>query len=235
MGNNRCPGQDRRYWKPEDIFEVRCPQCGSTVELWKDEGVSRCSNCGTPVVNQRVAQGCAQWCRFAEECLGFRAGENGGAFSIEQKLTGLIKSFFGEDARSFKHSLSVLGWAERIMEKEGGKPPVVKASAILHELAGEVNSSGPDKNFSVPEKHALLDMMMNSAGITETLKKEVKNVISRFFYGNGQESTEYFIFSDAHALSELQEDLASCGCIHLSEFYTRSGKKLAEKLVSQRT
>lgn len=235
MGKNRCPGQDRRYWRPEDIFEVRCPQCGSTVELWKDEGVSRCRNCGTPVVNPRVAQGCAQWCRFAEECMSFEHGAGGDTFSVEQRLTGLIKSVFGEDARPFNHSLSVLGWAERIMEKEGGKPPVVKASAILHELTCEVESPDPDEKSLAPEKHALLDRMMNSAGVTEPLKKEVKTVISRFFYGHGQESTEYFIFSDAHALSELQEDPASCRCVYISDFYTRSGKKFAEKLVSQRT
>lgn len=33
----KCPGQDRRYWKPGDIFDVECPQCGNGVEFFKDE------------------------------------------------------------------------------------------------------------------------------------------------------------------------------------------------------
>ena len=32
----RCPGQDMQYWKPGAIFEEKCPQCGQTVEFFKD-------------------------------------------------------------------------------------------------------------------------------------------------------------------------------------------------------
>ena len=28
MPDFHCPGQDQRYWKPEDIFDVLCPRCG---------------------------------------------------------------------------------------------------------------------------------------------------------------------------------------------------------------
>ena len=65
----RCPGQDQRFWKPDDIFEVRCPGCDQTVEFFKDEPKLKCCKCGQTVVNPKVDLGCAEWCRYAEQCL----------------------------------------------------------------------------------------------------------------------------------------------------------------------
>jgi hypothetical protein len=70
MDRPRCPGQDTRYWKPEDIFEVACPSCGAEIEFWKDEPIRRCLVCSMEVRNPRFDFGCAEWCEFAEECLG---------------------------------------------------------------------------------------------------------------------------------------------------------------------
>jgi late competence protein required for DNA uptake (superfamily II DNA/RNA helicase) len=66
----RCPGQDQRFWKPEDIFDVKCPCCGQTVEFFKDEPKLKCRKCGQTVVNPKLDLGCAEWCRYAEQCLG---------------------------------------------------------------------------------------------------------------------------------------------------------------------
>jgi DNA-directed RNA polymerase subunit RPC12/RpoP len=65
----RCPGQDRRFWKPEDVFEVRCGQCGTFVEFFKDEPKLKCRNCGSIVVNPKIDRGCAHWCQYADRCL----------------------------------------------------------------------------------------------------------------------------------------------------------------------
>jgi hypothetical protein len=230
MGKHRCPGQDRRYWKPEDIFEEKCPRCGFAVELWKDEGVGRCSNCGTAIVNPRVAQGCAQWCKFAKECMGLVPGAGGDTFTTEQKLIGFIKETFGEGSHSFRHSLDVLGWAKRIMENEGGEPLVVKASAILHEMAGEAKNVDPDEKSLSPEKSALIQSLMERAGIAEPVTEEVKHVITRFTCGHGQKRIEFLIFSDAHALSELKEAQVSGRDTDISDFHTKSGKSFAEAL-----
>ena len=66
---NKCPGQDQRFWKPEDIFEVRCPACGCKVEFFKDEPKLKCRGCGQMVVNPKIESGCAKWCKYAEQCL----------------------------------------------------------------------------------------------------------------------------------------------------------------------
>jgi predicted amidophosphoribosyltransferase len=70
MSEPKCPGQDQRFWKPEDIFDVICPSCGSQIEFWKDEPVRTCNQCNKPVRNPRLDLGCAKWCQKAGECLG---------------------------------------------------------------------------------------------------------------------------------------------------------------------
>ena len=70
MSTPRCPGQDQRYWKPGDIFDVACPSCGTEIEFWKDEPVRTCPGCKKTVPNPKIDPGCAQWCQYADECLG---------------------------------------------------------------------------------------------------------------------------------------------------------------------
>ena len=66
----RCPGQDQRFWKPEDIFEIECPSCARSVELWKDEPQVKCPHCKLMIANPKIDLGCAKWCQYATECLG---------------------------------------------------------------------------------------------------------------------------------------------------------------------
>ena len=66
----KCPGQDTRYWKPGDIFEVDCPECGNRVEFFKDEATRKCRQCRHTVVNPRMDFGCAAYCKYAADCLG---------------------------------------------------------------------------------------------------------------------------------------------------------------------
>ena len=66
----RCPGQDQRFWKPEDIFEVQCPGCSNKMEFFKDEPKIKCRKCGRMVLNPKINLGCVKWCEYAEQCLG---------------------------------------------------------------------------------------------------------------------------------------------------------------------
>ena len=77
----RCPGQDQRFWKPGDIFEVKCPGCGGAVEFFKDEPKLKCPKCGQMVVNPKIDLGCAQWCKYAEQCIGVLQDRDSGKLS----------------------------------------------------------------------------------------------------------------------------------------------------------
>ncbi len=71
MSKAICPGQDTRYWRPGDIFNVPCASCGNEVEFFKDDVRRRCTGCGATVQNPRMTVGCAGWCEHAKECLGY--------------------------------------------------------------------------------------------------------------------------------------------------------------------
>jgi len=70
MFAQKCPGQDMRYWTADDVYEEKCPQCGGLIEFFKTDIRLRCPNCKTRVANPRFDMGCAQWCSYAEQCLG---------------------------------------------------------------------------------------------------------------------------------------------------------------------
>ena len=74
MAVTMCPGQNTAFWRPGDIFDIVCPNCGSAVEFFKDESRRRCPGCGHIFVNPKLNEGCAKWCQFAEKCLGLNPG-----------------------------------------------------------------------------------------------------------------------------------------------------------------
>ena len=64
----KCPGQDTRYWKGDDIFEIVCPNCQSRVEFFKDDSARKCSSCDNRVFNPKIKTDCFQYCKFADNC-----------------------------------------------------------------------------------------------------------------------------------------------------------------------
>jgi len=68
----RCPGQDTYNWKPEDLTEAPCPQCGLKVEFMKDDMSRKCPSCGTRFGDPTKDMGCLQWCKMADKCLGIK-------------------------------------------------------------------------------------------------------------------------------------------------------------------
>jgi hypothetical protein len=70
MDKPHCPGQDTRFWKLGDIFNILCPFCRNSIEFWKDDPARLCGKCGKEVRNPRIDLGCAKWCKFADKCLG---------------------------------------------------------------------------------------------------------------------------------------------------------------------
>ncbi len=69
MAPQQCPGQDTRYWKPEDIYDTPCVSCGLPMEFFKTDLRRACPHCGAPNVNPRNDMSCAAWCKSAPECL----------------------------------------------------------------------------------------------------------------------------------------------------------------------
>ena len=49
---------------------MACPSCGYSLEFWKDEPKRDCPGCKKCIRNPKLDLGCAEWCKFADKCLG---------------------------------------------------------------------------------------------------------------------------------------------------------------------
>ncbi len=63
---SHCPGQDGRNLK---VFLIKCPGCGTEVEIFSDETQIKCRKCSTYVYREKMPS-CIEWCSRARECLG---------------------------------------------------------------------------------------------------------------------------------------------------------------------
>jgi len=91
-------------------FDTQCPKCGRKVEFFRDEVRRKCG-CGHEIVNPKLDFGCAQWCPYAEQCVGTipeEAKERQKAEqrdSLRERIALEMKKYFGTD---FKRSIMPL-------------------------------------------------------------------------------------------------------------------------------
>jgi len=128
-----------KFWKPGDIFDIDCPKCGKRVEFFKDEVKRKCS-CGHIIVNPKIDFACAEWCPYAEQCVGpvpeeVKAKQRQELRDSARERIGLeMKKYFGTDFKRVHHALKVARHAEQILKIEGGNPLVVLGAAFLHDI-----------------------------------------------------------------------------------------------------
>ena len=70
LQQEKCPGQSSLFWKPEDVTEKPCPDCGYLVEFFKTDIKRKCPQCSREMINPKANLSCAEWCNHAEDCLG---------------------------------------------------------------------------------------------------------------------------------------------------------------------
>ena len=185
----KCPGQDQRFWKPKDIFEISCPDCSAAIEFWKDDPQVKCPGCKKMVTNPRLDISCAKWCKYAKECLGV-ASVNSDSVLCNMLVEDMKKNCQGDQKR-IDHALEILKNAEEIQAHEGGNPLVVKAAAILSYVDMTTkpdNSHDPVLAREILEKHI----------IDAKLVEEISQIISAFRDNKQIDSIEFKIIAKAH-------------------------------------
>ncbi len=131
MIGTKCPGQDMRYWTADDVHEEKCPQCGEMIEFFKTDIRLRCRSCKTRVANPRFNMGCAQWCAYAEQCIG--PGARGlQAKSLRMILEDELERLAKELPEKVKAVKETIKKAEKSCENEQiDLLPVIAAIVIL--------------------------------------------------------------------------------------------------------
>lgn len=193
MPIGKCPGQDNRNWRSEDVFDAPCPRCGRALEFWKSEPSRRCTGCGQRVPNPQFNAGCAAWCQFAADCLGLTPGA--GDSSLADRLIAELRSTHRQDRVS--HALDVLDYAEKILPSESADPLVVKAGAILCGLGAGPGDGRPETG-DPPAVRALLERL----GVDSDRIERIACILAGGRAGGEVASKEFDIVRDALRLAE---------------------------------
>jgi hypothetical protein len=189
----KCPGQDKYFWKPDDIFDAPCPACGEPVEFFKTDPARKCPGCGHAFANPRLDLGCAQWCPHAELCVGVRlsgrpgaTADEGGTVRLVDRLVAAVRRQTGVSREHVVHTLAVLQQAQGLLVREGGNPRVALPTAVLGDLArqGEALDAGA---------------ILSEAGFDDETIERVKAVLAEGDAG----SREAAVAGDSRRLVEL--------------------------------
>jgi len=232
----KCPGQDQRFWKPEDIFEVKCPGCDHAIEFFKDEPKLKCRKCGQMVANPKIDLGCAEWCQYGEQCLGISATKR--AIYMRDKLIYEMKKVFGEDQKRINHALAVLDFAEKIQAQEGGDPLIVKAAAILHDIGihqAEQKYGSPAGKYQEVEGPPIAAEILEKYNLDSKAIEHICNIIANHHTLNKFDSPEFRIILDADRLVNIPEDLPDASKEKLQriiekQFNTQEGERITKEL-----
>lgn len=197
----KCPGQDTRYWKPGDIFEADCPQCGKTVEFFKDEATRRCRNCKNLVVNPKMNFGCAAYCQYAAQCLGDLGPELLAKRDdlLKDRVAIEVKRQVGKDFQKIGHAVKVAAYAEEIARQEKAEPALVLCAAYLHVFLE------PLEKRPIAEGQCKARNVLELLGAGPDLTDKVLDILNCFLSGSDSDSVNAKVFFDAHLLASLDE------------------------------
>ena len=242
----KCPGQDSRFWKPEDIVEMQCLKCGWTVEFFKDDVKRKC-RCGEEIVNPRLDFGCAQWCEYGDQCLGVIPPEleelkqelERGRF--KEKFSQAMKRYFGKDVKRIYHAQKVARFAEEMVKGEGGNPLVVLGSAFLHDVGiqeAEKKQGSPSGEFQELEAAPVAKDLLKRLSLRSEVIEEICDIIGHYRNPREEATLNLQILYEADWLVKIEEEGILKNREKLKElipkiFKTASGRKLAENLYLQ--
>ena len=239
----KCPGSDMRFWKPGDIFDTQCQKCGRRVEFFKDEVRRKC-RCGHEIVNPKLDFGCAQWCPYAEQCVGTVPEEVKERQKAEQKdllrerISLEMKKYFGTDFKRVHHALKVARVAEQILKMEGGHPLVVMGVAYLHDIGiheAERQYGSHSGHYQEMEGPAIAREILERLGVQKEMIDEICDIIGHHHSPREEEKLNFQVLYEADCLVNIEEEGISKDRKKVEEligkvFRTVTGKQLAEKL-----
>ena len=123
MEQMKCPGQDTRFWKPDDIFVAKCPKCEAEIEFFKDDARRRCAWCGHMFYNPKIELGCAEWCQYAEKCVPDLVKAKKAAQNFKELLSEMVKSQLTADPAAWDRTAKGVQPTPRTCSRPKGATP----------------------------------------------------------------------------------------------------------------
>ena len=214
----KCPGQDTQYWQADAIFDVTCPECGKTVEFFKDDTTRKCHHCGHRFMNPQMDFGCAAYCQYAEQCIGNLPPE-----LIAQKddlfkdrIAVAVKRHLKTDFTRIGRASRVARHADQIGRKAAANMAVILSAAYLHVLDG-------------PVVEEILESLQAPAGLTAAVMDILAAGSDTAAHG-----VEGEVLADAIRIEELEGRVKAGESAAIREqdnkFYTPAGVDLARQV-----
>jgi HD superfamily phosphohydrolase YqeK len=239
----KCPGQDSRYWKPDAIFEVDCPECGARVEFFKDDTYRRCKECGFQFLNPSMDFGCASYCKYAEQCIGnlppelIAQREN----LLKDRVAIEMRRYFKQDFKRIQHANRIAEYAERIGKAEGCDLSVVLIAAYLHDIGikeAEKKYGSTSTEYQEKEAQRVARDILNALGAGDELTEEVCDIIGHHHHPGLKETMNFKVVYDADLITNLEEqqkedpiDPEKLTRMIENSFLTRAGRLLAKEVL----
>lgn len=163
MLSSRCPGQDMRYWSYDDISTAACPNCGENIEFWKTDVRLRCKKCGKVVINKKFNLGCAEWCAYAQHCIGDII-KGSSVYPVKKKLAEMASQLLQKEERE-RLGRKIRQYEEEALNKEG-KEIVEKIALAVFETIREKHG---DKKVA-----EILDAMEENGEIAPAIVEKIR-------------------------------------------------------------
>jgi len=239
----KCPGQDSQYWKPGAIFNVKCPECGTEVEFFKDDTTRKCSKCGHRFLNPRLDFGCASYCQYAEQCIGNLPPELLAQKEdlLKDRVAIEVKRYLKQDFKRVGHAIRVARYAEQIGREEGGSLAVILCAAYLHDIGikeAERKHNSTAAKYQEEEGPPIAREILTRLGAKQELIDEVCDIVAHHHHPKEDETINFKSLYDADLITNLEEKQKEnpiepeklAGIVEKS-FLTGSGANLARKVL----
>ncbi len=199
----KCPGQDQRYWTPDDIFDVRCAYCGRAIEFWKDEPSRICRGCSREVRNPRIDLACAEWCAEAEACLGHGVDGSGIAEPVVERLMALLEQRLADQPDRLARARQVCARVDTLLQSNTAEPSIAKPAALLVGTALNEGAHGKDEALTGdPEllEPKFIRGLLAAAGIAEKDARIIEDLVLSIVSSQRREGPEFTLVREALGL-----------------------------------
>jgi len=188
------------------------------------------------VVNPKIDLGCAEWCQYAEQCLGVSIVKN--LRVMRDKLIEEMKNVFGDDKKRIEHALAVLDYAEQIQNGESSDPLIVRAAAILHDIGireAEHKYGSSAGNYQEVEGPPIAEEILKKFDISAEAVERICRIIANHHSAKDIDTIEFRVVWDADWLVNIPTDFKEASKKKLQEiidktFKTDEGRRLAAEL-----
>ncbi|MCL5408531.1 MAG: HD domain-containing protein [Candidatus Omnitrophica bacterium] len=234
----KCPGSiGLRQPKPE---EIKCPSCGTEVEIWTDEVKVICPDCKS-LIRREIDLSCLEWCKYGKECVGqqvYNTYMENKKLTIKEKLIKELEEYFGRDTKRIIHAKNVLNFAEELLKNEKADWQIVIPASILHDIGikvAEEKYGSSDGHYQEKEGPEIARKILLKYGLKKEDVEEICNIIAHHHCPGEIDSNNFKVLYDADRLVNLKDEVDTKDKDRLKKlidkiFLTETGKQMAKKI-----